>query len=250
MSDGCTQVIEMYSGAGCPAFDLNEVFNMLEKYRFLWGLILLFIGLVMTFFGRKLIKYVVFIVIFIIVALGFLLLFYTLFLKDNSTVWIFWVLLSVCVVLGILIGALSVKFEKAGIAVMGGIAGFFLALLVLETVQLRNEIVFWIILAVSALIFFVISFKVSEYIKIFTTSLLGGYCTVRGISCFAGGFPNEFTTVRSLSLGIIGHIEWYFYVYLVFIVIVSSLGSVWQVRKYRAEDDKHPYHHPNPYKTL
>ena len=100
----------MKSPQGCAAFDLNEVFALLEKYRFLWGLILLLVGLVMTFFGRKLSRFLAFVVVFLFSTLGLLLVLYALFLKDNETIWIFWVLLSVCVVVGLLFGALAVKF--------------------------------------------------------------------------------------------------------------------------------------------
>ena len=45
-------------------------------------------------------------------------------------------------------------------------------------------------------------------------------------------------------------IEWYFYLFMGFIVAIAALGSFFQIRKYKAEDAKHPYHHPNPYKNL
>jgi len=65
----------------------------------------------------------------------------------------------------------------------------------------------------------------SDYIKIFSTSMIGAYCLVRGIACYAGRFPNEFTTIELLNDGALTEIEWPFYLYLGSIVILSILGS-------------------------
>lgn len=124
--------------------------------------------------------------------------FYGIFLKNNDKVWVFWLVLSVCVVLGGIFGFLLAKMERIGVSIIGGISGFFLALMILEMVQLKNEIVFWIIISVLSLIFLVAAWFASEHIKIFSTSIIGAYFTVRGIACYTGGFPNEFTTIEKL----------------------------------------------------
>merc|ERR1712130_772769 len=99
-------------------------------------------------------------------------------------------------------------------------------------------------------LFIGISFSVSEYIKIVLTATVGAYCMMRGVSCFAGGFPNEFITARELSNGVVNAVPWQFYLYLAGIVVVSALGTWWQVRKYKNEDLKHPYHKPYAYRNL
>lgn len=188
----------MESGAGCPAFDVNQLFAQLQKYYILWGLLLLCIGLLCAFFGRKMIKPVIFIITFITIGFASLLLFYTLFLKNNETDWVFWVMFFVCAILGIIGGVLSVKFPRVGLAMLFGLAGFFISILLMQTFQLRNQIAFWIVAAASFVLSFGLIFITSVYVIIISTSILGGYFTMRGISAFAGGFPNEFVIVQEL----------------------------------------------------
>ena len=114
----------------------------------------------------------------------------------------------VCAILGILAGVLSVKYPRAGLAMLCGLAGFFVAILLMQTFQLRNTIAFWIIAAAAYLLSFGLTFIMSEYIKILTTAILGGYFVIRGISAFAGNFPNEFIVVRELQAGTLQTLPW------------------------------------------
>ena len=151
---------------------------------------------------------------------------YGIFLKDNEKVWVFWLVLSICMLISGIIGFLLAKMEKIGVSVLGGVSGFFFALMILEMVQLKNEVAFWIIVSVSAVVLMIVAWFTSEYIKIFSTSMIGAYCIVRGVACYTGGFPNEFTTIEKLHDGAMAGIEWPFYVYLGCIIILGIAGSV------------------------
>lgn len=121
---------------------------------------------------------------------------YGVFLKDNDKVWVFWLVMSICMLLSGILGFLLAKMERVGVSIIGGVSGFFLALMILEMVQLKNEVAFWVIVSVSSIILMVAAWFTSEYIKIFSTSMIGAYCMVRGVTCYTGGFPNEFTTIE------------------------------------------------------
>jgi len=65
-----------------------------------------------------------------------------------------------------------------------------------------NNIYVMVGLAVGfALILGVLSFKMFDKILIFGTALLGSYAFIRGISLFAGHFPNEILVMQQLSQG-------------------------------------------------
>lgn len=123
----------MQSEAGCPAFDFNQLYVQLSKYYILWGLLLICGGIISTFFGRKMMKPVIFISTFLTVGFGFLILFYTLFLKTNETAWVFWVMFFVCSILGIIFGVLSVKYPRVGVSMLCGLVGFFISILLMST---------------------------------------------------------------------------------------------------------------------
>lgn len=58
--------------------------------------------------------------------------------------------------------------------------------------------VFWTANVVCALIAAAFTFKQFENIMIFSTCTLGSYCFVRGVSCYAGHYYNEFVVIKLL----------------------------------------------------
>jgi len=59
---------------------------------------------------------------------------YGVFLKDNDKVWVFWLVMSICMLLSGILGFLLAKMERVGVSIIGGVSGFFLALMILEMV--------------------------------------------------------------------------------------------------------------------
>jgi len=51
----------------------------------------------------------------------------------------------------------------------------------------------------AVIIFGVITVIFNEALFIFTTSIIGAYCMVRGVSFVAGSYPNEFTIEQELQ---------------------------------------------------
>ena len=51
------------------------------------------------------------------------------------------------------------------------------------------------------MIFTVLTFKMSDQFMIFSTALMGSYMLVRGVSLYAGGYPNEFEMMQELDSG-------------------------------------------------
>jgi len=70
----------------------------------------------------------------------------------------------------------------------------------------------------------ILAFTIFEHIVIITTSLIGSYLFVRGLSVFIGGFPNEMTIYKMLKSGI--PFEPTFYAYLAAIIICFILSII------------------------
>lgn len=64
----CIQEVSLYSKDACPAFDANALWTFFETYWFIFGVLYIFIGAFVTFFGRILIKPTVFFVSFITIT--------------------------------------------------------------------------------------------------------------------------------------------------------------------------------------
>lgn len=55
---------------------------------------------------------------------------------------------------------------------------------------------FWCVSVGFAIVAAILSFFWYEHVLIIMTSFAGAYMFVRGISFYAGGFPNEFTLAK------------------------------------------------------
>jgi hypothetical protein len=65
---------------------------------------------------------------------------------------------------------------------------------------------------------------------IISTSIVGAYMFIRGISFFAGKFPNEFVIVDLIENNIITSIDPAFYGYLAGILVFALIGIIVQYR--------------------
>jgi len=59
---------------------------------------------------------------------------YGVFLKDNDKTWVFWLVLSICMLFSGLLGLLMAKMDRFGVSLIGGVSGLFFALMILEMV--------------------------------------------------------------------------------------------------------------------
>jgi hypothetical protein len=166
-------------------------------------------------------------------------------MQNQKQNWINWLALGICSIISLVGSYFLVKSMKYGLALIGGASGAALALLICSSFGVSQAALFWSILGVSALLFTFLTFKKSDHFMIFSTSLMGSYILVRGVSLFAGGYPNEFELVQELQVGAYDKIPDSFYVYLGFNVISIILGSYYQVLQWNKEGPgyKHPYHY-------
>lgn len=96
-----------------------------------------------------------------------------------------------------------------------------------------------------ALAFAGLSFVIFDHILIISTSLIGSYAFVRGISFYAGKYPNEFTLAELIQSGLYNEIDPVFYAYFAAIIIMFVLSALVQLKirqKDKEEENIHPYH--------
>merc|ERR1711924_590015 len=124
----------MTSDQVCPSFDLNALWEFMDKYSYIWGVLFIVGGIFLGFFGRKLFKAAIFMVTTIAVVFGILLLFYTTFLKDTTEMWVNWLVLVCSIIIGLVVGFFVMKLERFGAALLAGWGGFMVGLMLNETV--------------------------------------------------------------------------------------------------------------------
>ena len=75
------------------------------------------------------------------------------------------------------------------------------------------------------------------------TAFMGAYLFWRGVSLYAGGYPNEFSLISEVQAGEKTTVTPWFYVYLVAILLSSCAGGFLQYKQLATmtESEKHPY---------
>jgi hypothetical protein len=156
---------------------------------------MIIIGLFMITYGTRFIQ-ITFVIILGSIFMQIFLKFYESGHIENTNpdfLWIF-ILLGFSVGVGVAFFTIAViTFVKISI---GGYLGYIFSSIfyqfILRYIETTNpKLIFWITVSISILIgIFLIIFMVKQ-IMIVATSLIGSYIIIKGISLYAGRFPNE-----------------------------------------------------------
>lgn len=243
-NSACTYTTTLTSKDVCPSFDLNALWDFLEEYDYLWGAMFILGGIFLTFFGRKLWKAAIFMVTTVLVVFAILLLFYTTFLEDTTEQWVGWTVLVCSILIGLVAGFFMMKTERISAALLAGWGGFLLGFMLNEMVlyKVESQALFWCISIGCGIVAACLTFCLYEHVLINMTAFGGAYMAVRGVSLYAGGFPNEFTLADQIKAGDTSAFTNWFYLYMACIVVLAVIGSVVQYKTNKKED--------NPYSKL
>lgn len=191
------------------------------------------IGIFLAFFGSSLIAIAVFIVGAIITTAILLIVFYSLILSSNVKRWVSWLILSVSIVIGLIVGGLLTRIPKVYAALVAACAGFLIGVLLNEAVLylVGSKVLFWSVNIFLAVVCSFLALGWADASIILSTSLIGSYLAARGISLFAGGFPNEFTLLAQIKSGGVNKVSNWFYAYLAGIVIFTVFSSLIQLSR-------------------
>jgi len=156
----------------------------------------LIIGVVVCFFGRKLLGPICFLAGVILTICIVLLIFYSTFLKSTTEDWAVWVVLACSAVLGLLVGFILAKMKKLGGAALAGWGGFCLALLIWNTflyLTTTSDALFWSFTIGIAVLCGLLTLVLFDHVIINATSMIGSFMMMAGIGIVAGGYQNPFT---------------------------------------------------------
>jgi hypothetical protein len=179
---------------------MGSVAVFFEKYPWVLAVLLLVFGPLFTFFGRKTIRIVVGFTGGLVAAMIVLVFCASVGLLDyidpttdggNAGEVALAMILSIGV--GVGIGILLGKFVEIGILIMAFIGGYLLGTLFYNflLVSLNSAFLLGFCAFGGAFGSVNLTNKYKDHIIIVMTSLIGSYFTVRGVSLFVGGFPDE-----------------------------------------------------------
>lgn len=172
---------------------------------------------------------------------------FTLAFDRNSGEVAEWVVFGVCCVVGIFIGLLLAYLTRFGTAVLAAWGGVSIALMLYTSFvyKLDNDqrVVFWIFVILMGVVAGLLGYALYNHAIIFGTSVVGAYLLIRGISLYAGGFPDEMLVIEQIKTGQTVTFNNAFYGYLAGFIVVSLGCIVFQYKMFFGKGEKeHPYH--------
>ena len=132
---------------------------------------------------------------FVLVVVVIMAISFTLFIKESSEDWEKWLILGISVVVGLGVGFLCSKLEKAGVFLIGAWLGSVLGLILYQAflthISSGATWVMIVCIAVCALACGLLAFVLEKHLVIIGTALTGSYLALRSLSFFVGGWPDE-----------------------------------------------------------
>lgn len=152
------------------------------------------------------------------------------------------------VLVGGLFAWVATKFQKVTIATVAGWFGYVFGILISFTaLQNATDLAQWSVIVPSILTMSITAFCLDKEAVILSTALVGSYFVIRGISVYAGGFPNEYMFIRQMRQASL--YDWQsasLYLYLSSIVVLTALTTWAQSKIYQ----KHKGGHLEPYELM
>jgi len=189
----------------------------------------------MMLFGTKLINFVTGFLLFLTFSVGFMIFWMFIVFQGAFSQNKIIISATLSIILALIIAVLVNKFfVKVGVGILGAWTCLSICFLIVPLFHLKNDGtgngIKWAIYSVFGLIGFVVGVYKAEAVKIYLTAFIGAFFFIRGISAYAGGFPDEFALVNGQKTSI--HPA--FYGYCVGIVILFVLSVIFQ-KRYCAE---------------
>lgn len=122
--------------------------------------------------------------------------------------------------------------------VLGGVAGFFAGGIIFNLFMVQwatSVVLLWSTIIFTAMIGVCLAYYFSENIVILSTSFIGSYLFIRGISMIFGGYPSEMELYNEISTGT-AEFSTSFIGYLVAMAVFFVLGAYYQTHKKNQED--------------
>jgi hypothetical protein len=196
-----------------------------------------------------LVKVAVFIAGTILISFIILVIFYATFLSDKTASWVGWLVVSLAILIGLVGGFFLAKYEKVDAALLGAWGGFTLGVLLNETVLYlaSSTALYWCINVGLAVVCAIVGFFAFNQVIMIGTAFVGSYATARGISLYAGGFPNTSVLINQMKAGVVSNVPPVFYAYLTGIAVMTVVAYIVQLKFFKRmeEHQKHPYNKLN-----
>ena len=229
--------IYIKTSEACPKMDFYVIWEFINNYNFIFASILIGFGLFNCILGNRFADYTCFILALFACTI-FVLFFAQFILPPGCARWIIWVILALGIIIGCTVGYIVFHhYDKVLAFLVGGLGGvilgqFFFSMFgsLISWNSILVNVLFVVICVIVAIL---LAFWLNTAIVIGSTSFIGSYALIRGLSLFFGSFPSEFTIIDLKNRGeteqIAELMNWKVYMYLAAIVVCTGLSIYAQI---------------------
>lgn len=189
----CNVKVIVAHESGCPVGKIMSLSKFMHDYPYIFGIILILGGPIVALYGRRFFPWVIGGIVSICILLG-ILVFCSVVGIMNTTAGAIVSIVVAFIVAG-LAGKLSMKTVWLAVGLLGLIGGFFVGSLIFTMfIAALGYGALWAMILFSVFcstIFGFMSFRFSRAVVLISTSLIGSYAFMRGLTYFIGGFPQE-----------------------------------------------------------
>jgi len=154
--------------------------------------------------------------------------------------------LSISFVIGGILGIIMAKLQRFGAAILAAFGGFCLGLIIYGAFLYKadddRQILYWCFNIGMALICGILTIWLFEHMLIISTSIVGSYLFIRGISLYGGHFPGEVSLINEIKINGASAIDPLFYAYMAGFVVSTILCLILQYKYWGERNVTHPYH--------
>lgn len=190
----CSNTLRGASREGCPQLNYYIISYFMNEYNIFIGIFAILVGFFLVAYGGKFLKVTVFVIVTLsCVTLSLMFIFGIWQFEKASSVWI---VIGVSAFIGLFLSWFLIKSISAFFMILGAYLGYMLGLFAynigLNRITIGSPtLVYWITIAACIITGALIALCLVKHILIIGTSITGAYLVIRGISLYAGHFPNE-----------------------------------------------------------
>ena len=187
----------------------------------------------MFMLGSKFLFYVFALINGIAITAVLFMISYSLFIPVDTHTWFLVATFVGCAILRGAIAILTYKFTKAfTVQILAGVTGFLVVYMVTKPLHLKFIPQAILVILAAALGVF-LGQKLKRFVKAASTAIVGSFLFVRGIGCYAPGFPSDYNEVDIKN---VDNLVW---AYLAGFVVCAVFGTWFQLRHFKEEADKY-----------
>ena len=242
-SRNATFVVTGEGAANCPKYSGSYLVDFLAKFSFINALFAILAGAFQAFYGYKLYRPTIFLIGFLFGFISIGLFLFAIWTGQDSASYKGYLIFILALCAGVGVGFIVITFAWVGLVISGSILGFFVSmilyiLLFFRIVSYPPNLLFYNLLLVGMVGGAIAGYEFQDIILILSCGISGAYLTIRGLSVFFGGFPNEFELATKFKTGQDVGVGKAFYFYMLLIFAMAAGGIYYQLKLQREDREK------------